>query len=107
MTTGSTKPDAMPVFACAFVIARPPVARLRTLNGASRASLKTMAAHGVPLAPRLLERRRIEAREIINGLQQAPAFRAIIEDSGNVVARAARPINAGPGVIRETRRGRC
>jgi hypothetical protein len=50
MTTGSTKPDAKHVSACAFVIARPPVDRLvatsRCALGAL--SLNPTAAHGAP-----------------------------------------------------------
>jgi hypothetical protein len=48
MTTGSTKPDAMPLSACAFVIAARPVSRLGFTLGASpgASTLKPMAAHG-------------------------------------------------------------
>ena len=49
MTTGSTKPDAKPFSACAFVIARPPVDRLASSRCAFGAlSLNPSAAHGAP-----------------------------------------------------------
>ena len=49
MTTGSTKPDAMPVSACAFVIAAQPVLNLGIPHGAifrCATPLKPLAAHG-------------------------------------------------------------
>lgn len=49
MTTGSTKPDAMPLPACSFVIAAQPVPRLGFTLGASldcASTLKPGAAHG-------------------------------------------------------------
>jgi len=49
MTTGSTKPDAMPLPACSFVIATRPVSRLGIFVGATcgcASTPKPMAAHG-------------------------------------------------------------
>src|SRR3569832_27083 len=48
MTTGSTKPDAMPLPACSFVIAAQPVACLGFTHGAhpGALTLKPEAAHG-------------------------------------------------------------
>jgi len=48
MTTGSTKPDAMPLPACSFVIAARPVSHLGFTLGATfgcASTLKPMAAH--------------------------------------------------------------
>ena len=50
MTTGSTKPDAKHVFACAFVIARLPVSRLyvqQTRDGQKNAFMAAEKAYGV------------------------------------------------------------
>ena len=63
MTTGSTKPDAKHDFACAFVIARPPVDRLVSTRCAFGAlSLNPLAAHGAALRSPVRRARSVGAR---------------------------------------------
>ena len=63
MTTGSTKPDAKHFSACAFVIARPPAARLARTDCASGApSLNLLAAHGATQRSPVRRARAVGAR---------------------------------------------
>src|SRR5580693_6192831 len=68
-------------------------------SGACRTPLSAaLAERGVrhaPLAPGFLKSTDIKVAEVIAGLEQAVAFRTVIEDSGHVIPRAARGIEAG------------
>ena len=75
MTTGSTKPDATPLFACAFVITARPVSRLDISIGANclRASThKRLAAHGATQRRPARRFRSVGARRpgVLNGYQK-------------------------------------
>jgi hypothetical protein len=74
MTRGSTKPDAMPFQACAFVIARPPVDRLASHERAFGAlSLNPLAAHRAERRSPVRRGRSVGARRpgaIIYGYQE-------------------------------------